>query len=269
MPKKRPTCPRCESLKVYVFTDGRLRCAPCRFEWRAGRLPLRLSRQQWRQVLHLFLLGLSSNKIAQETGVERRRVLRALERTRQAMAHETAALFQGTVEVDETYLGGQWRNKRRRHRQQGTKRGRGTSKTPVFGILCRGGNVWAQIVPDTTAKTLLALLESQVKKGSTVCSDTWRSYTGIAYKGSVHRTVDHSKGAYSASQGTHINGLEGFWGYLKRQLAAKGGIRRDRLPLYLAEYVWKYNHRKRPRKLQENRLLQLLHQQTFTLPFRG
>jgi len=41
-----------------------------------------------------------------------------------------------------------------------------------------------------------------------------------------------------------FNGLEGFWGYLKRMLAAKGGIRRERLPLYLAEYVWRYNYRK-------------------------
>lgn len=159
------------------------------------------------------------------------------------MAHETAALFQGTVEVDETYLGGQRRNKRRSQRQSGTKRGRGTSKTPVFGILCRGGKVWAQIVPDTKAKTLLALIENQVARGLTICSDTWRSYTGIAYKGYVHRTVEHSEGALSASHGTHINGLEGFWGFLKRQLAAKGGIRRKRLPLYLAEHMWKYNYR--------------------------
>jgi len=42
--------------------------------------------------------------------------------------------------------------------------------------------------------------------------------------------------------GNHINCLESFWGYLKRRLAPKGGIR-ERLPLYLAEYVWRYNHR--------------------------
>lgn len=45
-------------------------------------------------------------------------------------------------------------------------------------------------------------------------------------------------------KGTHINGLEGFWGYLKRKLATKGDIRREQLPLYLGEYVWRYNHRK-------------------------
>jgi hypothetical protein len=40
-------------------------------------------------------------------------------------------------------------------------------------------------------------------------------------------------------KGNHINGMEGFWGYLKRKLASKGGIRREKLPLYLGEYVWR------------------------------
>ncbi len=75
-----------------------------------------------------------------------------------------------------------------------------------------------------------------------MCSDTWDSYTGIAAKGYVHRLIEHGQGEFSDRQGTHINGLEGFWGYLKRRLAAKGGVRRERLPLYLAEYVWRYNH---------------------------
>src|SRR5215467_11713817 len=56
----------------------------------------------------------------------------------------------------------------------------------------------------------------------------------------------------------HINGLEGFWGYLKRRLAAKGGIRPSRLPLYVAEYVWRYNHRRLSVDEQVHRLLNLL-----------
>ena len=65
---------------------------------------------------------------------------------------------------------------------------------------------------------------------------------GVAVNGYVYRLVKHNEGEYSDGKGNHIDGLEGFWGYLKRRLAAKGGIRKERLPLYLAEYVWKYNH---------------------------
>ena len=124
----------------------------------------------------------------------------------------------------------------------------------------REGKIFAEIVPDTEARDLQPLIEKQVSKGSTICSDTWRGYTGLASKGYVHRLVDHSKKEYSNKKGNHINGLEGFWGYLKRKLAAKGGIRQQRLPLYLGEYVWRYNHRNQNFKEQEKRLFMLLNQ---------
>ena len=96
--------------------------------------------------------------------------------------------------------------------------------------------------------------------GSVICSDIWKSYNGIAAKGYVHRMIEHGKGEYSDRQGNHINGLEGFWGYMKRKLAAKGGIRKERLPLYVAEYVWRYNYRKLTIKQQLDKLLNLLYE---------
>lgn len=210
-----------------------------------------------------FLKGLSAQGVAEETGVERKRVLRALLHVREAMAQDIPEVFSGTVEIDETYIGGQWKNKRKSQKAIKSKRGRGTQKTPVFGILCRSGKVWAEVVPDTEAKTLLPLVNQRVRRGSTVCSDTWKSYTGIAAKGYVHRIVQHGKQEYSDGKGNHINGLEGFWGYLKRRLAAKGGIRRERLPLYLAEYVWRYNHRSRVIKEQTNKIMTLLIQHNY------
>lgn len=179
-----------------------------------------------------------------------------------AMTKDVPQVFEGTVEVDETYLGGQWKNKRLsvKRANKGCGRGRGTSKQAVFGILCRSGKVWAELIDSVGKKELQPRILKQVKKGSTVCSDTWKGYTGIAAKGYVHRLVNHGKNTYSDMKGNHINGLEGFWGYLKRKLAAKGGIRKERLHLYLGEYVWRYNHRKLNFKEQEKRLITILYQ---------
>ena len=254
----RILCPKCGSKFGTPIRRGKRRCKTCRYEWNPQGLPLRLRREQWRRILEWFLLGLSSNRIAERTKLPKPRILRALAHVRQAMARDVPSVFSGIVEVDETYMGGQWKNKRKAARAKGTKRGRGTSKQPVFGIYARQGIVWARLVDDVEAATLLPLIRRQVRKGSTVCSDTFRSYTGVAMQGYVHRMVEHGKGEYSDRKGTHINGLEGFWGYLKRQLAAKGGIRRERLGLYLAEYVWRYNHRKLPVETQLKKLLNLL-----------
>ncbi|MFQ5946566.1 MAG: IS1595 family transposase [Anaerolineae bacterium] len=254
---RRQRCPRCRYTRTWVIRRDKRLCARCRYEWRPG-LPLRLTRHQWRALLRCHARGLSGTAIAEETGLHRQRVLRALTLLRAAMRREVPSVFQGTVEIDETYLGGFWRNRRSSQRARGRKRGRGTIKTPVFGILCRGGQVWAQVVPDLAAQTLLPLIRRQVRLGSVVCSDTLPTYTGIAAKGYVHRLVQHDQGEFSGRQGAHINGLEGFWGYLKRRLAAKGGIRPTRLPLYVAEYVWRYNHRRLSVDEQVERLMNLL-----------
>ena len=251
-------CPRCGNTKSWRVRRSKRKCSACRYEWRTDRLPLHLSRAEWKRLLRWFLLGLSSAAISREAGLGREQVLRALTMVREAMVRDIPPVFEGVVEIDETYLGGSWRNKRKSTRIQGSKRGRGTSKQAVFGILCRSGQVWAEVVPNVEANTLIPLLRKQVAKGSIVCSDTFRSYTGVAARGYVHRLVKHDQQEYVDAQGNHINGLEGFWGYLKRKLVAKGGIRRERLPLYLAEYVWRYNHRNMEIKDQIKLILSML-----------
>lgn len=262
----RISCPKCKGKKGTWFVRRNKRiCKECRYEWNPKSLPLRLNAEQWRLLLRWFALGHSSYMISTQTGMDRERVMRALLITRAAMKSDVPRRFSGIVEVDETYMGGQWKNKRISARAKGTKRGRGTSKQPVFGIYARRGRVWAELVDDAQAATLQPLIRRQVRRGSTVCSDTWKGYTGIATQGYVHRLVEHGKGEYSDCKGTHINGLEGFWGYLKRKLAAKGGIRRERLDLYLAEYVWRYNHRRLSVDEQVKKLLALLKSRRVTV----
>jgi len=253
-------CPQCQSRDFWRLGDGRFKCQHCGQRFSKPRSQLTITVNLLRQIVSEFLLEHSTNVILSRIKISKYQLLKTLTLLRIAITKDVPKVFFGIVEVDETYLGGQMKNKRLKERRKlgKNRRGFGTVKQPVFGILCRQGKVWAEVVKDIEAKDLHPLIEKQVKKGTTICSDTWRGYTGIAAKGYVHRLVRHHKKEYSDKKGNHINGLEGFWGYLKRKLAAKGGVRRIRLPLYLGEYVWRYNHRQLSFKEQENLLFKLI-----------
>jgi len=120
----RISCPKCRHRKSYKIRRAKRRCFSCGFEWNPRALPLRLTKIQWRQILKWFALGLSSNQISEQTGITKPRIIRALNIVRIALSKDIPKQFSGIVEVDETYIGGKWINKRKSVRAKGTKRGR-------------------------------------------------------------------------------------------------------------------------------------------------
>lgn len=256
-------CIRCQNRKFYRVRRGKLRCRKCGYEFKPKIAGLRIERVLLKQIVYWFILEHSVRAITQQTRTSCYLSLKVIHLLRKIMLGDVPGVFSGTVEVDETYLGGQKKNKTKKQllkeRLEGreSKRGHGTNKQPVFGILCRSGKVFARLVEDVESKDLLPIIKKKVQKGSRICSDTWRAYTGLAIKGYVHRTVEHKEKEYVKGK-NHINGLEGFWGYLKRKLAAKGGIQRKYLHLFLGEYVWRYNYRSLTVKEKVNRLMKLL-----------
>ena len=119
----------------------------------------RISEAKFREFVRYFSLDLDAHKIAFLTGLNRNTVNRylLLLRKRTAEFCEQSSPFVGEIEVDESYFGA--------IRIKG-KRGRGAyGKTPVFGILQRGGKVYTEIVPDCARKTLQAIIRGRVEPG--------------------------------------------------------------------------------------------------------
>ena len=100
------SCPKCEAKKVYLLSNKKRKCSRCKYEFTPHRLPLYLTRDQWREIIRWFLLELSSQNISLRTGFERRRILRALTIIRTSLTKDILEIFSGSVEVDETGVNG-------------------------------------------------------------------------------------------------------------------------------------------------------------------
>ena len=137
-----------------------------------------------------------------------------------ATKNETA--FAGEIEVDESYFGG--------HRKG--KRGRGAAgKVPVFGILKRGSKVHTKVITDTKAKTLMGIMQKQIKPDSIVYTDHYRSYNVLDISEFKHYRINHSK--LFADKQNHINGIENFWNQAKRHMRKFNGVPKSYFPLFL------------------------------------
>lgn len=255
---RRLKCPRCGSAKYWIIRRERRRCARCRYEWRPSRLPLYLTSQEWRGLLGWFVRGMSSAVIAQETGLHRQRVLRALTHARQAMAWEVSPGFQKEVQFNAIYLGGH--RKKKSHLQPTEKKRVGCDALQAgnFAIVWDSGKVQIEAVSDAEAERLLPLIPKSVPQDSPVNSDPQKGHLQPAQESYHHPPTEQQVVGGIAAEESQINRLRGFWGYLKRQLAGRGGIRRERLPLYLAESVWRYNHRRSSHRQQVQKVMTML-----------
>jgi transposase len=239
-------CPRCGARKFWTLKNGRRRCARCRYDWKPDRLPLRLTRRQWRALLEWFVRGMTSAQIAQETQLERKRILRALTIVRSAMV-DVAPARAGP-------LGHQWHADHAHSGERTDHAARHRRLRPaVIGLRLVGEHVWAEVVADEDAEWLIRSLRER-RHGRGVIGPTALDYGAIVYRSRLYRLPAHGEGGASPPFGH----LEGFWAYLNQRLRSKGGIRRGRLGLYLAEYAWRFNHRKLTPREQIRELFKLI-----------
>ncbi len=180
--------------------------------------------------------GISAKQIQRETGVTYKTAWRMFKQIRSMLSDEKSGPIGGfnrKVEMDETYYGS---------RSEG-KRGRGTDKTPVVGMVQRKGQVRAFVAADVKADTLRGLITEHVMPNTTVFTDDFRSYNGIGARGYTHRRINHSEKIY-VNGDVHTNTIEGFWSLIKRGIGGVyHSVGRHYLQTYLNEYSFRYNRR--------------------------
>jgi transposase-like protein len=196
--------------------------------------------------------------VRQETGIGYCRVVKMLALVRRRMDEAMPRRFSGTCEADETFIGGQRKNKRLHIRRRPCKRGHGTEKIPITGVFCRKtGQVAAQVLPHRSEETVVGFMVSCLAPDARLYTDVYKMNRAVRKHGVIHEYVDHASGEYVRGD-VHTNSIEGFWGFMKKHLALIGGIKPPRFQLFVAEIVWRFNHRRLSRKQQADVLMNLI-----------
>lgn len=251
-PDGRPECPRCFSKDEHGFISTRRlwKCGQCKRQFSAKKGTIfedsPLGWDKWLPAIWLIANSknsISSYEVARSLGVTQKTAWFMLHRIRLAMESRTFQKLSGTVEADETAIGGRakFMHKDRRDRAI-TSRG-STDKAIVHGVVQRGGAVRAEVVAETTALRLQGNVRRWVAEGSAVYTDEAAAYVGLD-RHFAHKAVNHQREYVSGD--VHTNSVENFWSLLKR--AIKGTqihVSEEHLDRYVSERAFAYNLRDR------------------------
>ncbi|MDX2264001.1 MAG: IS1595 family transposase [Hyphomicrobiales bacterium] len=243
-------CPYCASNLIYHFSDRKThKCGNCkaRFSIKVGtifhdtKLPLR----KWFIAIWLITThpkGIASVVLAKDLKITQKTAWFVLHRLRHAARTKSFnMLLDGTVETDETYVGGKEKNKHANKRRPGSQGGSG--KAIVLGMIQREGELRAQVVTDMRARTVQKVIRENVSKGATIMTDEHLAFSGLN-DNYYHHRVNHSAGEYVRHFILHTNTIESVWALLKRQIIGiHHWVSPKHLPKYVDEMVWRLNRR--------------------------
>lgn len=246
------TCPKCQGKAVsYLSTRFMWKCKnkECRkqFSVKVGTVmedsPIGLDK--WLAAIWMIANcknGVSSYEIHRGIGITQKSAWFLLHRIRLAMQTGTFEKLSGTVEVDETFIGGLARNMHRDVRERKITGTGGSGKVAVMGLLERHGEVRAKVICDRTRETLHGEINCHVERGAEVMTDAHRAYQGIDAD-YVHNVIDHAEKYVDGN--VHTNSIENFWSLLKRSIRGTYvSVEPFHLFRYLDEQTFRFNMRK-------------------------
>lgn len=239
-------CPRCGHKGISrIEKRPQYDCNSCRYQFSVtagtifhdSHLPL------WKWFITIYMMveskkGVSANQIKRTLGVSYKTAWYLCHRIRAAMTEMNADPLSGTVEADETWVGGKAKGKGRRYTG---------NKAMVIGVIQRGGKVRLQVIEKANRKTLHKFLkENTDDKTTAIYTDDWPAYRGIADHNTKHETVNHSIEEWVCGD-VHTNTIENVWSILKRSVTGTyHKLSAKHLDAYLDEIEWRHNNRKNP-----------------------
>jgi transposase-like protein len=190
--------------------------------------------------------GVAAREIERRYDLHPKSAFDMLHRIREAMANSEHGLFGPVVVADETYVGGNPRNRHANDSRRHSGLGRNTGRTPVLSLIdAEGTAVRSRVIAHASIDELGAAIAENVDMGTTeLHSDKWPPYEEIGKLMAAHHAVDHGNGQYVTDKSSGTNKAENYFSQLKRSLdGTHHSVSRKYLPRYLGEFDFRYTTR--------------------------
>ena len=246
-------CPKCENDKPFQRVKNRraYQCPCCSYQlyptegtiFEKTTTPL----TYWFYAIYLQTTtrnGVAAKELERQLNICYKTALRMAHQIKILMSDQSKVTISGIVQCDETFVGGLNKN---RHADKKVEQSQGRSfkdKTPVFGMVTKGGKeIIAKVIDDTSSNSILPIIKESVdKENSIIVTDEWLAYNTLKdeYKHVIlnHGEKEYARGAFDT------NTIEGVWSQLKRTI--KGThikVSRKHLQKYVDEVVFRYKKR--------------------------
>lgn len=215
------SCPKCGKNEFWTTRDSRFKCKSCRFLFTPRENPFNIPNGKLKKVIEEFLKETPSNRILEKVRISKYKLLKILTVLRKKLAQETNTISGSEIKLKEL-------NKERM----------------AIGILIKEGKILAKIL-EIEPEELKMFFSQPIEK-----PEEWMKDFGIIYQDSLFRILQKEE--------LKSDLIENFWQYIREKVFSRRGIRKEKLPLYLGEYVWRFNNRHLGFQEKEKTLLELI-----------
>ena len=237
-------CSRCKGDKISrIQKRGQFDCDSCRYQFSVtsgtmfqdSHIPL----PKWFAAIYLMCeskKGISASQLKRTLHVGYQTAWFLCHRIRKAMEEVNPPKLNGTVEVDEMYVGGRYDRRRKRGPWE---------NQPVMGMIERDGRFEAQKITTPSKKVLVGLIRERIEPSAAVFTDELPAYKSVA-KTHRHDTVNHRAEQWVKGE-VHTNTIESAWSLFNRSIiGAYHKMSTKHMDAYLNEFEWRFNNRHNP-----------------------